>query len=136
MSTDHSMEMEWLYFSLISLVYSILLTDDLTNSAYLVSACLFFLYLHFLIWLACLWLSHLCSLPAVSFWVNIFPSCTFCLLQFSAPALWNSYLWLGNHSFLKEEVFFLKCPSGYSFGQGQLEEKEGRENGSVRRSLH
>lgn len=41
-----------------------------------------------------------------------FSSCTFHLLQFSAPALWNSeysYLWFGNHSFL-ERVGLLFMP--------------------------
>lgn len=43
---------------------------------------------------------------------DLFSSCTFHLLQFSAPALWNSeysYLWLGNHSLL-EEVGLLFMP--------------------------
>ena len=52
--------------------FSFPLAPDLTNPDYLDIACLFLYILYSQIWLACSWLSHLCSLPAVSFWMNPF----------------------------------------------------------------
>lgn len=52
--------------------FPFLLAPDLTSPDYLVIACLFLHFLHSQIWIACPWLSHLCSLPAVSLWMSPF----------------------------------------------------------------
>lgn len=117
--------------------FPFLLAPDLTCPGYLVIACLFLHFLHSQIWIACSWLSHLCSLPAVSLCMSPFHPALSTIHKFLLQhcEIQNSYLWLRNHSFLEGMAFFL-CPSGYSFGQGQLTEKYGRESESVRRSLY
>lgn len=89
--------------------FPFLLAPDLTSPDYLVIACLFLHFLHSQIWIACSWLSHLCSLPAVSLCMSPFYPALSTVHKFLLQhcEIQNSYLWLRNHSFLEGMAFFL-----------------------------